>query len=88
MSIRGFDGGSHPVYLYISEELGTAMNVGAGPFEIDGSQVDSELWDAGLLVQVGSERFFIPWQHVRGLRQVQDAPDPSSDPTPGGAKRK
>jgi hypothetical protein len=77
MSIAGFeDDSTDPINLWIDDVVG----VGVGPFQVDGTATSSNA--AGILAFIAatSTRYFIPWQHVRGVTQVQTAETPGNAP--------
>lgn len=68
--MRGFTDTANPVMLHVSTAFATAVGA-AGPFQIDGAAAERET--DGLLVTVGSTRYFVPAQHVVMVAQLQNA---------------
>lgn len=84
--MRGFEDSANPVLLSVDD-----FGLGTGPFSINGAL--AEATDYGILCNVGNDRYFIPWQRVRAIKQTQTVPpqgaapvatQPVTVPKPGG----
>ncbi len=81
MALRGFEDSPEPVLISIDD-----FGLGTGPFPIDPTL--AEFTDFGILCNVGSDRYFIPWGRVRAIRQTQVAQPvgtPAMPTSPGGS---
>jgi hypothetical protein len=62
--MRGFEDSTNPVLISVDD-----FGLGTGPFAIDGARAEATTY--GVLCNVGNDRYFIPWQHVRAIKQTQ-----------------